>query len=970
MQFNFFSKSKLFFSTITTLFFSTIVVAQNPVLATSPGFLKEVNANPVTITIDGSRGNAGLLGYTPVTDIYIHTGVITNLSTGPTDWKHVLTTWPGTVAAFNAPSLGNNKWNITLPANLRTYYGITNANEKIVKIAILFRNGAGTSVLRNSDASDMYIPVDTTGNLLVKFTAPPTEPRYVPWAEPVNVSIGQTLPVSAVTSLNATINLELNGTNIGSVTNVSTISLNPTIIQGCNNTLKVIATDGNVTVSDSLQFYVNAVAGNLLPLPNGVRDGINYNAGDTSVTLVLFAPGKTSIAAVGTFNNWVPSCNYIMNRTPDSNRHWITINGLAPGTLYKFQYLVDGLINTTDPYCDLILDPNNDAYILPSTYPNMPTYPAGRSGIVGTFTPGQIPYTWTTTNYTRPSKKNMVIYEMLMRDFLSTHDWKTAMDTLGYLKNLGINCIEIMPFTEFEGNESWGYNPDFFFAPDKYLGTKTDLKKFIDKAHSMGMAVVLDAVMNQVTGVSPLAKMWWNSSTNKPTANNPYLNVDATHPYNVFNDFNHESKATKYHVRRFMDYWLNEYKLDGFRWDLAKGFTQTNSGSNVGQWSNYDQSRVNIWKDYYDSMQVYNPNSYCILEFLGSDNEESTYANYGMLLWGKTTDEFATCLKGYNGNLDRAYFKNRPGYNEPGLVTYGESHDEERMMYATLQNGNSTNGGHNAKDFVTATKRAQAIYPILLGMPGPKMLWQFQELGYDYSINYCLNGTNSTNCRLDPKPIKWNYFADANRKKIYDVVSAMNKLRNLKPNAFAGATITTGTDLGSSMYKKIVISHSDLQMVSIANYDVNTQSSTVTFPSTGWWYNYLGTDSINIAGATQSISLPAGGFKVYTKEKLTSGVVAGPNAIATFDNISEAGIYPNPGTENSVVVFNLMSTEAINITITDITGKIISTLYNGNMNAGEHQLELGNAINSLSKGIYYCQLQTKNGNKVLKFGIQ
>lgn len=291
-------------------------------------------------------------------------------------------------------------------------------------------------------------------------------------------------------------------------------------------------------------------------------------------------------------------------------------------------------------------------------------------------------------------------------------------------------------------------------------------------------------------------------------------------------------------------------------------------------------------------------------------------------------------------------------------------------MYATLQNGNSTNGGHNAKDFVTATKRAQAIYPIFLSIPGPKMLWQFQELGYDYSINYCLNGTNNTNCRLDPKPIKWNYFTDANRKKIYDVVSAMNKLRNLKPNAFAGATITTGTDLGSSMYKKVVINHTDLQMVSIANYDVNTQSNTVTFPNTGWWYNYLGTDSINITGATQSISLPAGGFKVYTKEKLTSGVVAGPNAINIFENISEAGIYPNPITENAVLVFNTIIDTKINIDLYDVTGKKITNIYNGNITAGNHNYELAAQLNKLAAGMYYCQLQTNHGNKLIKFSVK
>jgi 1,4-alpha-glucan branching enzyme len=53
-----------------------------------------------------------------------------------------------------------------------------------------------------------------------------------------------------------------------------------------------------------------------------------------------------------------------------------------------------------------------------------------------------------------------------------------------YLKNLGINAVELMPVNEFEGNESWGYNPSFYFAADKYYGPADDLKKFIDYAHS------------------------------------------------------------------------------------------------------------------------------------------------------------------------------------------------------------------------------------------------------------------------------------------------------------------------------------------------------------------------------------------------------------------------------------------------------------------------------------------------------
>ncbi|MBK9465542.1 MAG: hypothetical protein IPN56_12300 [Chitinophagaceae bacterium] len=96
------------------------------------------------------------------------------------------------------------------------------------------------------------------------------------------------------------------------------------------------------------------------------------------------------------------------------------------------------------------------------------------------------------------------------------------------------------------------------------------MKEFIDSCHSKGIAVIMDIALNHTTGLNPLAALYWNSATNQPAANNPWLNVSATHPYNVFNDFNHESLQTRYFTSRVAEHWLREYKLDGFRWDLSK----------------------------------------------------------------------------------------------------------------------------------------------------------------------------------------------------------------------------------------------------------------------------------------------------------------------------------------------------------------------------------------------------------------
>jgi hypothetical protein len=81
-----------------------------------------------------------------------------------------------------------------------------------------------------------------------------------------------------------------------------------------------------------------------------------------------------------------------------------------------------------------------------------------------------------------------------------------------------------MPVNEFEGNESWGYNPSFFFAPDKYYGHKDKLKELIDVAHQNGMAVIIDMVLNHAFGQNVMARMYWDEANNRPSADNPWFN--------------------------------------------------------------------------------------------------------------------------------------------------------------------------------------------------------------------------------------------------------------------------------------------------------------------------------------------------------------------------------------------------------------------------------------------------------------
>jgi hypothetical protein len=534
---------------------------RSQLLIWTPDFPKD-NDN-ITITVDATKGNQGLLGFAG--NVYVHIGVITSLSTSPSNWRYSKFNWGSTESAALATPAGTNKWSYTI-SNIRTFFGVP-AGETIQKIAILFRAGNCTDCLaqRNADQSDMYVPV-YNNDLAVRYGLPLMQPLYTPIAEPINKMVGENISVRAVASGTSNMKLSLNGDVIQTANNVTSISASPPLSVAGNQTLVAEAVSGAVTKTETINFFVaNAPA--IAALPSGVRDGINYEAGNTSVVLVLYAPGKNRVSVIGSFpgGSWIEQTTNQMTKTPDNNYWWIRITGLTPGTEYAFQYLVDGQLKVADPYSEKILDPWNDGTIPTSTYPNLLPYPAQTSGIVSVLQTNAPAYNWQVSNFSRPDKRGLIIYELLLRDFLAAHDWKTLRDTLNYFKRMGINAIEIMPFNEFEGNNSWGYNPDFFLAPDKYYGTKNNLKEFIDSCHSKGIAVIMDLALNHATGLCPLAALYWNNVTNQPAVNNPWFNVTATHPYNVFNDFNHESLATRYFTSRVVEHWLTEYKLDGFR---------------------------------------------------------------------------------------------------------------------------------------------------------------------------------------------------------------------------------------------------------------------------------------------------------------------------------------------------------------------------------------------------------------------
>lgn len=717
---------------------------------------------------------------------------------------------------------------------------------------------------RQSDR-DLFITPSPAGELRVSFLQP------IP-VSGMLFNSGEAVAIRAEASEPADLTLTIGGTQVRAVSNATVIEHTHTVTETGTTEVRLTARRGSTTATASFSYSVR-MASPVAPMPAGLRMGPNYHANDpTKATLVLQAPGKSFAHVIGDFNNWQTDTRYQMNRTPDGEFFWLELTGLEAGKRYVYQYQVDGTIKIGDPFAELVADPWNDQFIPPSIFPGLVDYRRTANGIATYLQTNQQPYEWKFPEVAGGPipKENLMIYELLVRDFVNSHSYREVADSLDYLKRLGVNAIELMPVNEFEGNISWGYNPNYFFAVDKFYGTPNDLKYLIDKAHEKGMAVILDIVLNHAFNSSPLVQLYWNAAMNRPAADNPWFNQQSNFENPGLqwgSDFNHESRYTQQFVDSVNRYWLTEYKFDGFRFDFTKGFTNRPKGADDFWGSNYDPDRVRLLKRMTDRIREVKPNAYIIFEHLADNVEEKELADYGIMMWGNANHDYGNALKGdTNGNFNWSLAATR-GWKENNLISYMESHDEERLMVYAIEDG-ARNGNYNIKDMSVALERMKLGAAFLLTVPGPKMIWQFGELGYDISINGCPpDGRRIDNsCRTDPKPIPWgnqaglNYHLNTERMKIFGVYAALNRLRH-EHEAFSKGNFSWQTN---GAIRHIKIAHSNLNVVIVGNFGLAPSTATPGFPSTGTWYDYFTGAPVQITRQAQRLYLSAGQFHVLT----------------------------------------------------------------------------------------------------------
>lgn len=734
------------------------------VVTTDPSPLQMASKN-VVIYFHANQGDKGLIDQPAGSPVYAHMGYILK---GSTDWKGA-PTWNKNEDKYKLSYVSPNLWKLEI-GSIPQFFGIPESTE-VAKLAFVFRDAKGERTGRAAGGGDIFVDVVPDGFVLSLVTD--IDGNVV--TEP-----GTQGTLTATTTQAATISISVNGKQIASQANTMKLAAKYTFTDTGNYNIVATATAGGETMTETLDIFMPEKSPQA-DYPGGTPRMGAVRQSDGSVLFCLAAPQKQNCMLIGSWSDYAPDANSVMSyQDKDGVRYfWTRVKDLDPDKWYMYYYFVDGSRRVGDPYARLVLDPQNDKYIPEKVFPGLPEYPVEKVANVSlaVYWENIDKYDWKVKDFKRPEKHNLFIYELLLRDFTGTEGKalgdgtvRGAISKIHYLKKLGVNAIELLPINEFNGNISWGYNPNFYFAVDKAYGTPKDYKDFIDACHANGIAVILDIVFNQTDWQHPWYQMY-------DVGQNPFFNASAPHAYSVLNDWNQGNPLVQQQFKDCLQYWLKEYKVDGFRFDLVKGLGDNDSYSNSGDAATnaYNASRVARMKSLHEAVEAVSPGAFFINENLAGAKEENEMAADGQLNWANVNHQAIQFAKGTQADsgLERFYAP-LDSRAWGSTVSYAESHDEQRLAFEQKQNGATGIRGN----VPNSMRRLGSMAAQMLLSPGSHMIWQFSELGNEQSTKS--GGSNNT----DPKIVNWALLDNPDRKGLYQSYRELIAVRTSNPDMF------------------------------------------------------------------------------------------------------------------------------------------------------------------------------------------
>ncbi len=526
--------------------------------------------------------------------------------------------------------------------------------------------------------------------------------------------------------------------------------------------------------------------------PSGLFPGA-VDRGDGQVSFALYAPGKQRVSVVGDFNNWDPEADQMS--VTAAGLWWIE-KDFEPGR-YTYQFAVDDGRLICDPYATALAE--DSAFDPPRAIVEV----------------GRRSYTWQHEDWSSPAFEDLIIYELHVGDFTPEGTFEGAKSRLDYLRDLGINALELMPIFEFRGELAWGYDPTYFFTVEKSYGTADEFRDLIDEAHARGIAVILDLVLAHTAHRHPFNQLyryedspWYGSGCGEPNQFG-------------FPTLDHSKGPTRDFARDVQAYWLREFHVDGFRYDYCAGI---GCRGDLGVTYLVRSTREVLPRAYL--IGEYSPENSHDVNQCGLDGAwhvSSGYALKALLVEGECGsydwDDFGHCLE----VLD----PQKQGYARAAeAVNYLESHDEQRVMRDLLDSG-----------FNEQRARAKSALgaALLFTMPGEPMLYHGQEWG-----EATPRSTNERNT------LHWEQAGQDGGEWL------LNRYRQLAwLHRRHGALRSAGFSLdATNAEQKTLVYHrwgeTGDTLVVAANFSPAPQTLRVPFPSPGRWSEVLEGETLDV----------------------------------------------------------------------------------------------------------------------------
>lgn len=850
-------KSILFLLTVLL----SAMAAGAQVVTSSPEPLQE-DATDVTIFFHADRGDRGLINQPQSQPVYVHTGAdVTDASGNTSSWKYA-PAWGDNQTKYQLSYVSENLWKLYI-GDIRQYYGVAQ-NETVKRLCFVFRNADNSRTGRDTGGADIFLDVVDSGFQLSFRTD----------ASQIVTPSDNKATFSAALTQPGEITISVNGVTLASKKNTSELEASYTFATPGEYDVTCRATGNGETCEKSLSFLaINAnrpAADTSIP-----TQGCTRNA-DGSYTFCIAAPQKQNAVLIGSWSDFRPLASgemqYVDRKIDGAPfRYFKTTIPAADITgPFSYYYMIDGATAVGDPYARLVLDPQNDRYISQQVYPDMPQYPEGKvpgGTPLAYYADDLLSYKWENTSFSAPSRENLMIYELLIRDFTGTEGkaegngtLRGAIERIPYLKELGVNAVELLPINEFNGNISWGYNPNFYFAPDKAYGTPQDYKEFIDECHAHGMAVIIDMVFNQSDWLHPWYTMY-------ETGKNPFFNASAPHAYSVLNDWNQGYPLVEEQWKDVVRFWLSEYRVDGFRFDLVKGLGDNDSYANNSSNATdaYNASRVARMKRIHDAMREVNPDAYFINENLAQQQEENEMAEDGELNWANYNNAGCQYAMGYQSGANLNGMNAAKGSRTPGsTVSYMESHDEQRLAYKQTQWG--VTGVKD--DHAAACRRLGSAAAQMILTPGSHMIWQFSELGN------AQNTKTADGNDTGPKIVNWNLIGNPDNAGLYKSYCQLIKLRLDYPELFPADNSFANDCSAWDTGRTITARTADKELYCVINPSVSgVLNATVNFLSDDNSAYWIASQSYGVTptfdAAAKKVSIPANSYAVFTTRNVS-----------------------------------------------------------------------------------------------------